>query len=532
MGVGRCLEWGAMNLRGAVGGVVVFWATRCYVGDGRVYGSTLKKDRESFWGELGVIRGLWSDPWDVFGKIKVKKALALNLADFWDREESSCSFSLEELDVRRSRGGRAGKTFFEEKVFGALSSFSEDKALGPDRFSLAFCQSSWEFVKYEKRGAEDLRDFRPISFVGGLYKWMAKSFWLSVLENMGFGEKWIRWIKWCISTAIFSVLVNGTPSGLFQSSRDLRQGDPFSPYLFVIVMEARSCLLKRAVGGGFLLACQVREREGEGVKAILGLRVNLDKSELILMGRVESVEDLASELGCKVGSLPSAYLGMPLGASFKFVAAWDGVEGSVPLYQMSVFRMPKSVARRIEKLQRDFLVGRSQWGEQVLEAKYGKEELGWRTRKANGAFGVGVWKEILKESAWCWENMGFKDQNVGQGGWNLRLLRDLNDWELGLVGNLLVVLRDYSVNVEDDSVFWKKGEDGLFKVKKAYNVLVNSQGLDFPHSNVWVDKVPTKIAFFAWEATWGKTLTLDRLQRRGWHLPNRLGLSKFCKGGP
>ena len=53
----------------------------------------------------------------------------------------------------------------------------------------------------------------------------------------------------------------------------------------------------------------------------------MDKSELILMGRVESVGDLASELGCKVGSLPSAYLGMPLGASFKFVAAWDGVEG-------------------------------------------------------------------------------------------------------------------------------------------------------------------------------------------------------------
>ena len=37
----------------------------------------------------------------------------------------------------------------------------------------------------------------------------------------------------------------------------------------------------------------------------------------------------------------------------------------------------------------------------------------------------------------------------------------------------------------------------------------------------WVGKVPTKIAFFAWEATWGKVLTLDMLQRRGWHLPNR-----------
>ncbi|RVW55245.1 hypothetical protein CK203_067047 [Vitis vinifera] len=173
----------------------------------------------------------------------------------------------------------------------------------------------------------------------------------------------------------------------------------------------------------------------------------------------------------------------------------------------------------------------------IFLAKYGKEEFGWRTRKANGAFGVGVWKEILKEYTWCWENMGFKvgkgnrirnvtveecwDQNTGQGGWILGLLRDLNDWEVGLVGNILAVLRDYSVTVEDDSVCWKKGEDGLFKVKYAYNVLANSQGLDFPHSNVWVGKVPTKIAFFAWEATWGKVLTLDRLQRRGWHLPNR-----------
>ena len=36
-----------------------------------------------------------------------------------------------------------------------------------------------------------------------------------------------------------------------------------------------------------------------------------------------------------------------------------------------------------------------------------------------------------------------------------------------------------------------------------------------------MDKVPTKVVFFAWEATWGKVLTLDRLQRRGWQFPNR-----------
>ena len=44
------------------------------------------------------------------------------------------------------------------------------------------------------------------------------------------------------------------------------------------------------------------------------------------MGRVDNVEELFSELGCKVGSLPSAYLGLPLGALFKSMATWDRVE--------------------------------------------------------------------------------------------------------------------------------------------------------------------------------------------------------------
>ena len=41
----------------------------------------------------------------------------------------------------------------------------------------------------------------------------------------------------------------------------------------------------------------------------------------------------------------------------------------------------------------------------MIMAKYGQKGLGWRTKKANGAFEVGVWKEILKETDWCWDNM-------------------------------------------------------------------------------------------------------------------------------
>ena len=44
----------------------------------------------------------------------------------------------------------------------------------------------------------------------------------SVMSMMGFGEKWIRWMQWCISTTNFYVLVNGSSSGFFQNSRGLK----------------------------------------------------------------------------------------------------------------------------------------------------------------------------------------------------------------------------------------------------------------------------------------------------------------------
>ena len=221
------------------------------------------------------------------------------------------------------------------------------------------------------------------------------------------------------------MLVNGTSTGFFQSSRGLRQGDPFSPYLFVIAMEVFSCFIKRAVDGGFLSGWTVKGRSEEGVQisyllfvddtlvfcqasqdqltylswflmwfeAVLWLRINLEKSELIPIGRVENIDDLTMDFGYRVGSLPSTYLGLSLGAPFKLVTIWDGVEErfrrwltmwkrqytskrgrttliqstlpNSPIYFMSLMHMPSSVRQRLKQIQRDFL-----WGGGNLELHF------------------------------------------------------------------------------------------------------------------------------------------------------------------
>jgi len=113
---------------------------------------------------------------------------------------------------------------------------------------------------------------------------------------------------------------------------------------------------------------------------VSGLRINLRKFELVSIGEGDDMESLAHILGCRIGFLPMTYLGMPLGASFKSLSIWNGaiekVErrlaswkklylskggrvtlihstlSSILTYYLSLFPIPVSVAKKLERFQR------------------------------------------------------------------------------------------------------------------------------------------------------------------------------------
>ncbi|GJX27561.1 RNA-directed DNA polymerase, eukaryota [Tanacetum coccineum] len=184
---------------------------------------------------------------------------------------------------------------------------------------------------------------RMIRFVG--------SFLLEVMEKMGFGNKWCAWIRGCLESSMASVLVNGSPTDEFQVHRGLRQGDPLSPFLFILVMEGLHMVIENAMSAGRLLGIQVgidniavshlfyaddavflREWNNTNINNIVlllrcfflspGLKINLMKCKLMGVGvSTTKVQHMAATIGCEATTLPFVYLGAPVGENMTRVEA-------------------------------------------------------------------------------------------------------------------------------------------------------------------------------------------------------------------
>lgn len=168
-----------------------------------------------------------------------------------------------------------------------------------------------------------------------------------MLEQFNFSQKWRRWIAECVSSATTTVLVNGSPSGEFKLERGLRQDDPLSPFLYLLVAEGLSVLISRAVEQGLFEAIEMGRDKvqishlqyaddtillGAGnmnnawamryilknFKFLSGLKVNYNKCSLLGVNiQRDRLEAIASVLGCTVGEFPFSYLGIKMGTSQK-----------------------------------------------------------------------------------------------------------------------------------------------------------------------------------------------------------------------
>ncbi|XP_019167556.1 PREDICTED: uncharacterized protein LOC109163258 [Ipomoea nil] len=240
------------------------------------------------------------------------------------------------------------------------------------------------------------------------YDRMEWPFLKKMMTVMGFDEHWIRLIMLCVTTVRYSIMINGEVGGSVTPTHGLRQGDPLSPYLFIICAEGLSMLLQRAQMDGAIHGCRVARgappvshlffaddsllffkaniQEAAVIKQCLvryeklsGQMVNYNKSNICFSRNTQMAQrqHVAWCLGVELASNFGKYLGLPsfIGRNKRAVFAyiedkirqrigsWNkkllsqagkevllkSVAQSMPTFSMSVFLLPESVCLSIQR---------------------------------------------------------------------------------------------------------------------------------------------------------------------------------------
>nr|GEV97633.1 RNA-directed DNA polymerase, eukaryota, reverse transcriptase zinc-binding domain protein [Tanacetum cinerariifolium] len=236
----------------------------------------------------------------------------------------------------------------------------------------------------------------------------------AVLNSFGFGQKWRSWIRGSLFSSMAYILVNGSPTAEFKFHRGLKQGDPLAPYLFIIIMESLHLSFSRVIEAGFFTgfkldssttlshlfyaddAIFIGEWSRDNLRSIMhtlrcfsllsGLSINLKKSQLLGVGISASfVQEAAFSIRCSVLNSSFKYLGITVGGNMSSINSWDdtinklklrlsnwklktlsiggrltllkSVLGSTPIYNMSLYKVPKAVLNSMEVIRRDFFNG-------------------------------------------------------------------------------------------------------------------------------------------------------------------------------
>ncbi|XP_021991171.1 uncharacterized protein LOC110887921 [Helianthus annuus] len=254
-------------------------------------------------------------------------------------------------------------------------------------------------------------------------------FLFKVMEFMSFPERWITWIKGCLSSGKGSVLVldmfmrRAVSLGLYHGFQTPNGGPIISHLCYVDDVlfigewsEHNFTYLKHLLRCLFLVA---------------GLKVNHNKSKIygVGVGDVET-RDMAEILNCGVGAFPFVYLGVPIGANMKRAVHWQpvidkfhrklsawkartlsfagrvtlakAVLGSLPSYYLSLFLAPKAVVNKLESIRRSFVWGKTNLRNKISWARWEKMSK----PKKLGGIGIGGIRDfnLAMLAKWWWRH--------------------------------------------------------------------------------------------------------------------------------
>ncbi|XP_062109889.1 uncharacterized protein LOC133821761 [Humulus lupulus] len=229
------------------------------------------------------------------------------------------------------------------------------------------------------------------------YDTIDRGFLEDLMNVLCFPSRFIKWVMVCLRGTTYSLMMNGRIQVQFKGEKELRQGDPISPLLFVIVMDYLTRLLLKASSNkafSTLGSVQIIQGAFDAFCAASGLAANGNKSNIFFRGLRDDEKDKI--LDCtkiEEGSFPLKHLGVPLRPT-KWKAtdcdptvkkihvrlhSWSSrllsFVGRAQLihlvllglrsYWMNIFLLPQSVAKEIDRLCKIFL-----WGERGSQSKF------------------------------------------------------------------------------------------------------------------------------------------------------------------